>query len=102
HARRVLCNHMSLERLLAMIRSNYFSQVREIHLLHLSDGNSDVAAFRAAVYRATGKPVFVAPTSGVRREERNRWPKDDQQAVGQARAQSEPQGGDWDNGSVPF
>src|SRR5690606_16205721 len=37
--RRILRNHMSLERLLEMLRANDLSQVQEIHLLHLSDGN---------------------------------------------------------------
>lgn len=58
--KRVLRNHMSLERLLEMLAANDLSQVREIWLLHLSDGNSDEAAFKAAVERATGKPVYVA------------------------------------------
>lgn len=58
--RRVLRNHMSLERLLDMLAANDLSQVREIHLLHLSDVNSDEAAFKTAVMRATGKPVYVA------------------------------------------
>lgn len=59
-ARRIMRNHMSMERLLEMLAANDLSQVREIWLLHLSDGNSDEAAFKAAVERATGKPVYVA------------------------------------------
>lgn len=58
--RRVLRNHMSLERLLDMLAANDLSRVREIWLLHLSDGNADEDAFKTAVERATGKPVYVA------------------------------------------
>jgi len=57
---RVLRNHMGLERVLELLRANDLARVREIHLLHLSDENSDEAAFKAAVERATGKPVYVS------------------------------------------
>lgn len=57
---RIIRNHMSLERLLDMLRANDLSQVREIWLLHLSDDNSDADAFANAVRRVTGKPVYIA------------------------------------------
>ncbi|HEY3314314.1 MAG TPA: MBL fold metallo-hydrolase [Bacillota bacterium] len=60
HKNRVIQNHMSIERALDMLRANDLSQVREIHLLHLSDGNSDAEAFRRQVQELTGKPVYVA------------------------------------------
>lgn len=60
HCNRVLRNHLSLERLLEMLEANDLSQVQEIWLLHLSDGNSDERAFQERVAAATGKPVFVA------------------------------------------
>jgi len=59
-ARRIMRNHMSMDRLLEMLKANDLSQVREIHLLHLSDGNSDADLFRRRVMEATGKPVYVA------------------------------------------
>jgi phosphoribosyl 1,2-cyclic phosphodiesterase len=59
--RRTAGNHMSLERLLRMLEANDLTTVREIHLLHLSDQNSDETAFAEAVRRATGKPVYIAP-----------------------------------------
>lgn len=52
--------HMSLERLIDMLKANDLSTVEEIHLLHLSSENSDEAAFKTAVERATGRPVYVA------------------------------------------
>ncbi|MHB8928914.1 MAG: MBL fold metallo-hydrolase, partial [Bacillota bacterium] len=60
HKNRVIKNHMSIERALDMLRANDLGQVREIHLLHLSDGNSDAEAFRRQVQELTGKPVYVA------------------------------------------
>lgn len=59
--RRTFQTHMSLERLVEMLKSNDLSRVREIHLLHLSDRHGDEDSFRREVAKATGKPVFVAP-----------------------------------------
>ncbi|WP_374712975.1 MBL fold metallo-hydrolase [Symbiobacterium terraclitae] len=64
HKNRVMRNHMSLERALEFLRACDLSRVTEIHLLHLSDANSDAQAFKTAVQRATGLPVFVAPAQG--------------------------------------
>ena len=58
--RRTASTHMSLERLLKLLQANDLTSVREIHLLHLSDANSDEQAFADAVRRATGKPTYVA------------------------------------------
>lgn len=52
--------HMSLERLIQMLKSNDLSKVEEIHLLHLSSANSDELGFKKAIERATGCPVYVA------------------------------------------
>lgn len=60
HKNRVIRSHMSIERALDMLRANDLSQVREIWLLHMSDGNSDAEGFRLQVQQATGKPVYVA------------------------------------------
>lgn len=57
---RVLRNHLGLERVLSMLEANDLTAVREIHLLHLSDGNSDAGRFKAVVRAATGKPVYIA------------------------------------------
>jgi len=58
--RRLIRSHMSLENVLKFLAANDLSAVREIILIHLSDGNSDAAMFKRAVERATGKPVRVA------------------------------------------
>lgn len=64
-AARVIRSHLSLEECIRLLTSNDLSRCRAIHLLHLSSGNSDEAAFKEAVERATGIPTFVAG-EGVR------------------------------------
>ena len=59
-AERVIETHMSIETLLELLRANDMSKVRQIYLLHLSDGNSDAAAFRRQVRRETGAEVYIA------------------------------------------
>lgn len=61
---RTVTNHLSLERLLDLLKANDLSAVEEIHLLHLSDANSDEVEFKLAVQKATGKPTFIAAKHG--------------------------------------
>ncbi len=56
---RLLRSHMSLETLLKFLEANDLSAVREIHLLHLSNDNSDEALFKDMVQGATGIPVYI-------------------------------------------
>jgi phosphoribosyl 1,2-cyclic phosphodiesterase len=58
--RRALRNHMSIETALGVLRANDMSRVREIHLLHLSNHNSDAEAFARAAREVSGRPVYVA------------------------------------------
>lgn len=64
--KRTISTHMGLPQLLEMLKANDLSKVEEIHLLHLSDDNSDEAGFKSAVERLTGCPVYVAAKSGSR------------------------------------
>jgi Metal-dependent hydrolases of the beta-lactamase superfamily I len=57
---RLLKSHFSLENLKEFFKSNDLSKVQEIHLLHLSDGNSDEDLFKKEIMKATGKMVFIA------------------------------------------
>ena len=57
--RSILQDHMSLETLVRMLRANDLSRVREIHLLHLSNNNSDAAMFKQRIQEITGKPVYI-------------------------------------------
>lgn len=58
-ARRVRENHMSIERVVEMLRANDLSNCRHIHLLHLSDGNSSASEFKKTVQEATGIPTHI-------------------------------------------
>lgn len=58
--KRLYNSHMSLGRVLKFIEANDMSVVREIHLLHLSDGNSDAKMFKDTVCRSTGIPTYIA------------------------------------------
>jgi len=58
--KRTASTHMSLERLINMLKANDLSTVEEIHLLHLSDANSDENEFRTRVQAATGIPTYIA------------------------------------------
>jgi phosphoribosyl 1,2-cyclic phosphodiesterase len=57
--RRIRRSHMSLERVITMLKSNDLSQCREIRLLHLSNGNSNEKRMIKAVQEATGIPCRV-------------------------------------------
>lgn len=65
--KRVVKTHMSLERLVDMLKANDLSSVREIWLLHLSDQNSDEELIRSEVEKATGRPVYIAQAKAVTR-----------------------------------
>lgn len=57
---RTTANHMSIETAVDLLKANDLSTAQQIHLLHLSDVNSDADAFADMVRRATGVPTFVA------------------------------------------
>lgn len=58
--RRLLRSHMSLETVVGFLQANDLEAVREIWLVHLSDGNSDKALFRDTIQGMTGIPVHIA------------------------------------------
>jgi len=57
---RVRGSHLSLENAIAFLEANNLSKVRNIILIHLSDGNSDAEMFRSKVASQFGIPVWVA------------------------------------------
>jgi phosphoribosyl 1,2-cyclic phosphodiesterase len=59
-AKRVLSSHMELNTTINMLRANDLSQVANIVLLHLSDGNSNARRFKGEVESATGKVAHIA------------------------------------------
>ena len=58
-AERLIKSHFSIENVLAFLRANDLSKVKEIWLIHLSDGNADAGKFARMVEAATGKPVYI-------------------------------------------
>lgn len=57
--KRIRENHMSLERVLDFLLANDIDRLREIRLLHLSDGNSNAELFKTTIQKATGIPTTV-------------------------------------------
>lgn len=57
---RLLQSHFSLANVKEFLRANDLGKVEEIHLLHLSDGNSDEARFKREIQELTGRVVMVA------------------------------------------
>ena len=55
---RLIQSHFSLENVKKFLQANDLSKVREIHLIHLSDGNSDAERFKREIQALTGKPVY--------------------------------------------
>lgn len=58
--RRLMKSHFSLENVIEFLKANDLSQLKEVHLLHLSDNNSDEEMFKRAVQEVTGVPVYIA------------------------------------------
>jgi phosphoribosyl 1,2-cyclic phosphodiesterase len=57
---RTLQSHMSFDTCLSALMANDLTQVNNIVLIHLSDGNSNAHEFKQAVTSATGKSVHIA------------------------------------------
>lgn len=57
---RLIQSHFSLSNVKQFLKSNDLSKVQEIHLLHLSDHNSDADLFRREIAELTGKIVNIA------------------------------------------
>jgi phosphoribosyl 1,2-cyclic phosphodiesterase len=59
-AKRLMNSHFSLENLKEFFKVNDISKLREIHLIHLSDANSNEVQFQKEIAALTGKPVYIA------------------------------------------
>ena len=57
--KRIFRSHFSLESVKEFLRANDLNRVREIRLIHLSDGNSDAERFKKEIQELTGKPVII-------------------------------------------
>ena len=58
---RLLWSHFSLENVIKLLKANDLSRLKSIHLMHLSEGNSNERKMKRAVQAATGKPVYICP-----------------------------------------
>lgn len=58
--KRIQTSHMSIETVMEFFEANEWTSLREVHLLHLSNANSNAAEFLVWVRRACGVPVYVA------------------------------------------
>lgn len=56
---RLLKSHMSLDNAKEFLKANDLSKVQEIHLIHLSDGNSNEERFKKEIKELTGKLVYA-------------------------------------------
>ena len=59
HKNKIIKTHFGLNNVLDFLAANDLSAVKEIHLLHMSDTNSDAEQCKKAVQAATGKRVVV-------------------------------------------
>jgi len=57
---RLLKSHFSLENVKLFLAANDLSKVKEILLIHLSEGNSNPRVFKEQIERLTGKVVYIA------------------------------------------
>lgn len=58
--KRLRDNHMSEETLVQLLLANDLRRMKEIHLIHLSDNNSDEAGMKERIQRVAGCPVYVS------------------------------------------
>lgn len=58
-AKNIIQGHMSLETAKEFFRVNDMSKVQEIHLLHLSNQNSNAGLFREEIMRISGRPTYI-------------------------------------------
>lgn len=58
-ANRIMDSHFSLEYALKLLKANDLSQLQQIHLIHLSNANSDAQYIKEQVQQASGVPVYI-------------------------------------------
>lgn len=56
---RLIRSHMSIERVKDLIGANSWPGLKEVHLIHLSDGNSSEEIFKNEIQKIIGVPVYV-------------------------------------------
>lgn len=59
-ANRIMKSHLNLENAIKYLQSSDLSQLKEIHLIHLSNSNSKANEFKEKIQAVTGAPVKIA------------------------------------------
>ena len=57
--KRLLKSHFSLSNVVEFLKASDLSQLKEIHLIHLSDNNSDEILFKKTIQALIGVPVYA-------------------------------------------
>lgn len=57
--RRIRTSHFELQNVIEFFKAQDLTATEAIHLIHLSDDNSDAELFRQEIEKAIGKPVYV-------------------------------------------
>lgn len=58
---RIMKNHMSIQKVHKFLSTSDLSVTKQVHLLHLSDNNSDEEKFVTTIQKLTGCPVYLHP-----------------------------------------
>ncbi|MGK0554492.1 MBL fold metallo-hydrolase [Macrococcus capreoli] len=58
-ARRIMKSHFSLEHAIGFLRANDTSQLKAVHLIHLSKNNSNATIIKEKIQEVAGVPVYV-------------------------------------------
>lgn len=56
---RIVATHFGLENVVDFLKANDLSRLKEIHLMHLSNGNSNEQRMIETIQRLTGVPVYA-------------------------------------------
>jgi len=56
---RLIESHMSIDNFIEVLKSMNLSRIKQIYLIHMSEANSDKAAFKERVQRLTGAEVYT-------------------------------------------
>jgi phosphoribosyl 1,2-cyclic phosphodiesterase len=62
--KRLLKSHFSIDNVKQFLLANDLSKLREVHLIHLSESNSDAERFKKEVSEITGKPTYISEQGG--------------------------------------
>ncbi|MFE2774548.1 MBL fold metallo-hydrolase [Aerococcus urinaeequi] len=57
---RIITSHFELNNVRQFLQSNDLSKLEEVHLLHLSDRNSDAEQFKREIQAIVGVPTYIA------------------------------------------